>query len=249
MKSKFRRGLERILAGGIIFIGSLAGIVNAGNIKVIAWNSGTPSSGPIANLKTDGSNVPYLNSPAGTIGIYFVDGENKLKEKVIGANDTESQEMYAEIFSGTPGDEYWAFDILDTNDFDWKNIIAHRYGEGGVSNPNAIPEDTFDVWYMDGKGWFQSGSFSISSGDYDRWEFEQFNHADLNRDKKVNGLDYAIFSNEWKKSGARFGSNIGSAPDDLGAYADIDRSGTVDFNDLDYFTIEWLWDANDPNTW
>jgi len=246
MKGKFGRGLERILAGGIIFIGSLVGIVNAGNIKVIAWNSGTPSSGPVAKLKTTGNNVPYLESPSGTIGIYFVSGESKLKEKVIGINSTEPQDMYAEIFSGTPGDEYWAFDILDNTDFEWKNIIGHRYGQSGVNDPDAIPEDTVDIKYLDGTGWYQSGSFSgINNGDYDRWKFELFNNCDLNRDGKVNFPDYAIFAGKWGTTGI----DKGSDPNALDDYADIDENGTVEVNDLADFCFEWLWDANDPNTW
>lgn len=39
---------------------------------------------------------------------------------------------------------------------------------------------------------------------------------------------------------------------DLGAYADIDRNGSVDvgdFNDLGALTNEWLWDADDPTSW
>ncbi len=44
-----------------------------------------------------------------------------------------------------------------------------------------------------------------------------------------------------------FGSYVGSEPNDLGAYADINRSSVVDFNDLDIFSGEWFWGANTEN--
>ncbi len=82
---------------------------------------------------------------------------------------------------------------------------------------------------------------------------EFFNHADLNRDRIVNGLDFAIYANEYGKDNIsdpnRFGEFVGADVNDLGAYADINRSGVVDYNDLSAFSGEWLWDANDPNTW
>jgi hypothetical protein len=66
-----------------------------------------------------------------------------------------------------------------------------------------------------------------------------FNHADLNRDRRIDSLDFAIFANEFGKSNITdpntFGSYVGSEPNNFNAYADIDRSGTVDFDDLNIF--------------
>jgi len=80
-----------------------------------------------------------------------------------------------------------------------------------------------------------------------------YNHADLNRDRKVNGLDYAIWAGSFGRNNETdpntFGSYVGSEPNNLGAYADIDRSGAVDYEDLNIFSGEWLYNANDPNTW
>ena len=44
------------------------------------------------------------------------------------------------------------------------------------------------------------------------------------------------------------GAYVGKEPNDLDAYADIDRNGRVDYNDLSILSGEWLWDANDPKT-
>lgn len=77
-----------------------------------------------------------------------------------------------------------------------------------------------------------------------------FNHADLNRDRKVDGFDFAIFSQNWGRSDPNtLGDNVGSDPNNLDSYSDIDRSGAVDCNDLGIFSGEWLYNADDPNTW
>jgi len=234
-----------VLVGGYIANKSVS-TANAGKIEARASATSNPGSQPIAELKNNGTDVSYLQPPSGHIGIYFKREETKLCEKVIDATSPAPEDMWAEKNGGdSSGDAWWKFTILDGNDFDWKNIIVHRYGQSGVGDANAIPEDTFDVWYVDGSA-FQSGSFSgISSGIYDRLKFEFYNYSDLNRDKKVNFKDYAIFANNF----SRTDPNCGADPNNLDDYSDIDRSGVIDFNDLSLFTDEWLWDANDPNTW
>jgi len=66
-----------------------------------------------------------------------------------------------------------------------------------------------------------------------------FNHADLNRDRKVNGLDFEIFRENFGRNNETdpntFGDYVGSEPNDFNAYADINRSGSVDFEDLEIF--------------
>jgi len=56
----------------------------------------------------------------------------------------------------------------------------------------------------------------------------------------VNFQDYAILANENGNDNAshpgRFGEHVGSDPNDLGAYADINRSGVVDNNDVRDFS-------------
>lgn len=92
-----------------------------------------------------------------------------------------------------------------------------------------------------------------NTGVYDKRKIIIRNHADLNRDRKVDFEDYAVWAGEYGKDNVsdpnRFGSYVGADVNDLGAYADIDRSGNVDVNDLGYVSYEWLWDAQDANTW
>ncbi len=56
--------------------------------------------------------------------------------------------------------------------------------------------------------------------------------ADLNRDGRVNFIDYALFAIQWNESGA-------------GIAADFDGSGSVDGVDLMVFCSYWLWDRNE----
>ena len=121
MKGKFKRPLKNVInsirytlnlieehprgaiiifslgAGGYTFHG-LAPNAYAGEIKTTAYNEGTPSSGPTANLKNSGNNVEYIQPMPGEIGIFFENGETKLVEKVIDINGTDPENMYAEIW-------------------------------------------------------------------------------------------------------------------------------------------------------
>jgi subtilisin family serine protease len=61
------------------------------------------------------------------------------------------------------------------------------------------------------------------------------NLADFNRDEVVNFLDYALFADTWQ-----------TTPSDVNDYNDIfdlDDNDSIDYNDLDIFTDDWLWQA------
>lgn len=255
--ARIRLILVGICAGGYLLLDKMAPNAYGGIIKVEPYATSNPSSGPIAKLKAkegaqspDPDDVLYIPPMPGDIGAYFKRGETKLEEKVIDANSPAPEDMYAEKNGGSSsGDEWWLLTMQNNaqgeNHFLWKNVFAHRYGQDGVDNLNTPPEDTFDVWYVDGN-WVQSGSFTgITSGIYDRLKFEFYNYSDLSRDTKVNLKDYAIFANNV----GRTDPNCGADPNNLDDYSDINRNGVVDYNDLDLFQNEWLWDANDPNTW
>jgi hypothetical protein len=66
-----------------------------------------------------------------------------------------------------------------------------------------------------------------------------FNHADFNRDTRIDGLDFKIFRENFGRNNETdpntFGSYVGSDVNNYNAYADIDRNGTVDFDDLEIF--------------
>jgi hypothetical protein len=147
------------------------------------------------------------------------------------------------------------------NNFYWKNIIGELSqkvddGEGGYKY--ALIGD-YDIKHMVNSA--RTIPISINNGitqgsDFfpsHKLNYKFFNHADLNRDRKVDGKDFAIFAQNWGRNEESdpntFGANVGSEPNDFDAYSDIDRNGIVDFNDLSTFSGEWLWDANDPNTW
>jgi hypothetical protein len=160
-------------------------------------------------------------------------------------------------FSGT-ADNMLRFVMKDDSNFTWKNIFL-----GDANDSNDI---VADIKYVINHGNVYPPPYNSHYGDfplpdvdgsnvgvYDKRKVFFFNHADLNRDRKVNGLDFAIFAENFGRNNETdpntFGSYVGSEPNNLGAYADIDRNGRVDYNDLSIFSGEWLWDANDPNTW
>jgi len=269
-KSNFRKGLERILAGGIIFVGSLVGGANAGNIKIKAWvdhgSAGNSSHVNFSNIVDasegfDSKDSPFIQNPSSKIKTYSEISESpyELSTNAKDINSTTDSNMKTEtIIDGIGGDEYWSIDITDMNDLEWKNDFIERYGKNGNPNDSNDVLDIWDVKYKDGKGWFQSGSFPIQGrGLYDQLIRESFNHADLNRDGKVDFLDHNILAGNFGRTGVVKGSD----PNALGDYADIENlydaegrmisygDGTVDMNDVAYFMCEWLWNVQDPNTW
>jgi hypothetical protein len=164
------------------------------------------------------------------------------------ANSTTTYNLHLKNtgFSGTSSN-ILRFVMYDLN-FYWKNIFL-----GDVNDSNDIVADI--KYLINNKG----GDFPLPNvegsnvGVYDMRKVFFFNHADFNRDRKVNGLDFAIWARNFGRSEESdpntLGSNVGKDPNDLDAYSDIDRNGIVDYNDLSLFSGEWLWDANDPNTW
>jgi hypothetical protein len=158
-------------------------------------------------------------------------------------------------FSGT-ADNMLRFVMKNDSNFTWKNIFL-----GDANDSNDIVADI--KYVINHGGVYPSGTrygdFPLpdvdgsKTGVYDKRKVFFFNHADLNRDRRVDGKDYAIWARNFGRSEEgdpnTLGSNVGKDPNDLAAYSDIDRSGIVDYNDLSLFSGEWLWDANDPNTW
>ncbi len=150
-------------------------------------------------------------------------------------------------FSGTVNNMLRFKIVVDTN-FTWKNIFL-----GDANDSNNIVADIKYVINNEGGDFPLPDVDGSKTGVYDKRKVFFYNHADLNRDRKVNGLDFAIWAGNFGRSEESdpntFGANVGSDVNDLDAYSDIDRNGTVDYNDLSLFSGEWLWDANDPNTW
>jgi hypothetical protein len=147
------------------------------------------------------------------------------------------------------------------NNFSWKNIIgelSQRIDDGNGGYKYALIGN-YDIKYMVNSATTIPISINngITQGDKffpsHKLDYSFSNHADLNRDRKVNGLDFAIWAGSFGRNNETdpntFGSYVGSEPNNFNAYADIDRNGRVDYNDLSIFSGEWLWDANDPNTW
>jgi len=237
----------------------LAGPVFAGKMRV--YNRSDALDDTSMNMRYvedsndgyDGEDSTWENS-SNELQIYSNIPDHQLKEDSRDPNSTTTFKLDLYKNGTSLGDNYLRFRMYDINDFEWKNVFL-----GGVDDSNDIVADIKYVISSDGRTYGDGtpyGDFDlpdVNSTDvevYDKRKIKFFNHADLNRDRKVNGLDYTIFSKEWLENDSnRLGSNVGSDTNDLGAYADMDRSGTVDYNDASLFVNEWLWDADDPNTW
>lgn len=238
------------LSAGVYFVGKTTPKAYGGELRV--YNRSDVVTYGNSYLKhiegatesyDNGMDSEWLESP-NTLQIYSYNPNclpttDKLSTDARDSNSltTFNLELYNKGFQGT-ANNYLRFRIYDNNNFEWKNIFLC-----GANDSNDVIADVKNLIAVGG-GTF--GRYDLpdvqgsQTGVYDKRKIIPKNHADLNRDNKVNFKDYAIYANEWQNSGSRFGSNVGSDPNDLGAYADIDRTGTVDYEDLGYMTDEWL---------
>ena len=149
-----------------------------------------------------------------------------VKSSVVGGNAT--------------GDNYIKFEIKDDSNFTGKNIFAERYGTDDVNDPKNMKE-VFDVRNISGQYIRLADLVDQPEGVYDNWLVKFCNPADLNRNGKVDLVDFAILSGAWGRENTMPRSDAS----DLGAYADINKNGKVDLVDLMLMTGNWLWDNSD----
>ena len=156
---------------------------------------------------------------------------------------------------------------------------AMTWGEGNIDvdplfvnpgywDPNGTPEDANDDFWVDGDYLLRPDSPCIDAGDPDylsdsnaTWldvygglrfigervdmgadEYNPGELSDLNGDLVVDFKDYAIFS------ACQYGPD-GQDCNGLSDIADIDHSGTCDFNDVEIFALEWLEEVTTDMVW
>jgi hypothetical protein len=247
---KIMLAVPTIARAGLITVDNMSNSVWPGNVYIEHLDGATEGD--------DGNyDLPYLESP-NPLHIYS-HNNNGIDYGVDArpADSTTTYNLYLKNtgFSGT-ADNFLRFRLYNITNFEWKNIflgdandsndivadIKYVINHGGVF-PNGIHYGDFTLPDIEGS----------KTGVYDKRKVFFLNHADFNRDRRVDGKDYAIWSRNFGRSEEgdpnTLGSNVGKDPNDLDAYSDIDRNGRVDYNDLSLFSGEWLWDANDPNTW
>ena len=133
------------------------------------------------------------------------------------------------------------------DNFFWKNIIgelSQRVDDGNGGYKYALI-DNYDIKNLVNSATTIPISINngITQGDKffpsHKLDYSFFNHADLNRDRRIDGLDFEIFKENFGRNNETdpntFGSYVGSEPNNYNAYADINRSGTIDNNDLNIF--------------
>jgi hypothetical protein len=248
-----------ILAVPIISIAN-AGTINVDNMSNGVWYEHVYISHILGATEGDDSeDARYLEFSPNPLHIYsHNDNDIDYMLDARPADSTTTYNLYLKNIGGFSGtaDNFLRFKLLNNTNFESKNIFL-----GDANDSNDI---VADIKYIidngdispTGKpyGYFPLPDVEGSNvGVYDKRKVFFFNHADFNRDRWVNGLDFAIFARNWggneETDPNTFGANVGYDVNDLDAYSDIDRNGIVDYNDLSLFSGEWLWDANDPNTW
>ena len=237
----------------LIILGATS-IANAGNITVYEDTESMLTHYAETTIAYNESNSPFLAWPAPAIDGYLLDGGTKLSKQSKDINDFIDFYGQLQTTGIQVGEPAWWKCVIDNSDgtLDDKNIIIKIYDkDADVSDSNETPITKFDPFYESAHneeffGWFKSGSFAPQTqGVYGQIVYDVKNYSDLNRDKKVNLRDYAIFAENYGRTGV----DCGADPNNFDDYSDINRNGVVDYNDLDLFSDEWLWDANDPNTW
>ena len=168
---------------------------------------------------------------------YFVDA------RPVDSLTTYNLELQNKGFTGI-ADNMLTFVMKDDSNFEWKNIFL-----GDANDSNDIVADIKHVInngsvlpppYNNHYGDFPLPDIEGSNtGVYDKRKVFFFNYTDFNRDRRIDGLDFEIFRENYGGNNETdpntFGSYVGSEPNNYNAYADIDRNGTVGPEDLNIF--------------
>jgi hypothetical protein len=222
-----------------------AGLITVGNRSSSVWPGELYIQHVDGATEGDDGNydLPYLESP-NPLHIYS-HNNNGIDYSVDTrpADSTTTYDLHLKNtgFSGT-ADNFLRFKLLDNTNFEWKNIFL-----GDANDSDNIVADIKNIIYNGdisptGKPY---GDFPLPKVDgsnvgvYDKRKVFFFNYTDFNRDRHINGLDFEIFRENYGGNNETdpntFGDYVGSEPNNFNAYADINRSGTVDFDDLDIF--------------
>ena len=94
-----------------------------------------------------------------------------------------------------------------------------------AGDPNVDYGDETDI---DGEARVKYGRVDIGADEY------YWSPADLNRDEIVNFLDYGIFALAWATA---------SGEPNYNEDCDLADNNSIDYNDLDLFCEDWLWEA------
>ena len=237
------------------------GVINADG-KLDLWNwSNSAGTGEYVDISDSGEDITYL-STTNKLHVYLTDDPNGLNNPLglAAINDQRffSKKMFFKadetladgsdnildinfngIYGGHP--DYWPLNMTN------KNIILRQ----DPNTPSASKDlNVYDLIELT-SGFSSNAHISLpditastprSPAHYDIWEVVITNWADLDFNGKVNISDFALLSSQWSKSDCDASNNYCD-------FSDIGGSGTVDITDLSAFVIEWMWDADDPNSW
>ncbi len=210
MKPKKLNLLERI-GLSVLSVFGLVKLANAGDIKII--NNSPNVAGSSMNIKniegaTEGydASFDFDYNPSGTskLRIYSFNPNclpytDKLSIDSRGINSVTPfhNELYCND-NGVDAQNFIKFKIQDNTHLEWKTIFAERYGLDDINDVNNV-KNVWDVKIVNNTYLQLPDLVDQSQGVYDNILRKDYNHADLNRDGKVDFKDYAIFANNWKR--------------------------------------------------
>jgi len=225
-----------IINAGLITVDNTSSSVSPGNVYIKHVSGATEGNDSEDAIYPDWSPNPLHIYSHNNNGIdYMLDARSD--------NSTTTYDLHLKNigFFGT-ADNFLRFKLLNNTNLEWKNIFL-----GDANDSNNIVADIKNIIYngdisSTGKPY---GDFHLPDidgsnvGVYDKRKVFFYNYSDFNRDRRVDGLDFAIFRENYGRNNETdpntFGSYVGSEPNNYNAYADIDRSGTVGPEDLEIF--------------
>ncbi|MGB8225551.1 MAG: hypothetical protein WCE45_01605 [Sedimentisphaerales bacterium] len=234
------------LYGGVYFMNQTTQQADAGAINIKNWSTSSGIYKTEFNARNvAGATEGYDGYPLDSL---FLDGPSQPELQIYSKIDDQrfSTDSHPTTTFGwnfdlavkgtvTDVNNYFRYKVIDTNDLFGKTLTMYD-----KANPGVQYELLMDGAYHN----IGLPNLTHGTGEYAHWrlEIEPNIPGDLNINGKVNFEDYSILAENFSRTDCN--SNNGWC-----SYSDIDKNGTVDYNDLSEFSNNWLWDVNDPNTW
>jgi hypothetical protein len=254
MKNKIKKGLEKILAGGIIAVGGLIGSARAGPGIVTTENNLNSTQRHVHVYRdnvnfsgaTDGYDNGYdsssLSNPNGFPNCYSDITTHNLWSDFRDENSVTPYNVKLGFEGGLGSDQpNWIEFSFPYSVNPFTGTGDYTFGSKPITfQSNRLPYGVVDVR----KAVSQSGGIvdliDVPSGSYNQWvpygegvlEIGTRHLADLNDDNIVNMGDFALMNKDWMKSQGKYVGDI-SGPNGI-------PDGYVNNLDLIALNEEWL---------
>jgi hypothetical protein len=231
-------------------IASIVGGAKAGNLYIQNYTSEDIPSKQGVLIKDNSSDLAYLPQNMYPFPALFIKDSNNtqfvLKSKGINPKKTEIVKLYFESVGVPSGIDHSIKLKLfkpgdygsppDPNDYATRNLTLHQEPNNLDADPNLYDIKDLTNWGT------EYGYINFPTFDDAQWIFRSDNYADLTFNGKVDLEDFAVWADSWLRNDCNSANHWCD-------FADLDRSGSVDFVDYSLFGNEAGYDTNDPNTY